>query len=128
MKEIIPFHEKFDADVNPKSLANSKFFNFANCDLRIVNWYKSNPLPLCLLSPTKLPYFLEVRRGEKGKKLAMYRFVQLVILQAITTIEEETVKSDKKRPRLKNICSKSGSALNDLASFNSLSKIPRKNL
>jgi hypothetical protein len=35
---VIPFHEKFDADLNPESLAVSKSFN---CELRIVNWYEA---------------------------------------------------------------------------------------
>jgi hypothetical protein len=31
---LIPFHEKSDTDVNPESIAVSKFFN---CELRIAN-------------------------------------------------------------------------------------------
>ncbi len=31
---LIPFHEKYDTDVNPENLAASEFFN---CELRIAN-------------------------------------------------------------------------------------------
>ncbi len=45
---LIPFHEKSDTDPNPENFAASRFFN---CELRIVNWYKtpaSQAASMCL--------------------------------------------------------------------------------